>query len=273
MIKIVHRVGQLANSIWAVSYSVVDAVKTGDDLYIFFFDEYLDCFDNIREKYRNIHFIAPFSHKHNKRLFFWYNRLMNILIKLLSFFRIYDKKMGPFCVVDGWGKRNLISPSDILILKEFFVIKKNVLEDVDTFYFNIKKEYDLIVGVHIRKGDYRTYKAGMLYHTDDEYAQKIIEINTLFPIEKVFYIICSNEDVDLSTLSACNISFSRLPFSDKMHDLYALIKSDYIFAAPSTFSRYASFMGKVPLALFEAKDKKITLNDFKLTKALNAFID
>lgn len=272
MKKIVHRVGQLANSIWAVGYSIVDAVKTGDDLYILFFDEYIDCFDNIRGKYKNIHFIAPFAHHRSKRLFFWYNRLMNIFIRTLRFSGMYDKRIGAFCIVDGLGKRNLISPSDITILKDFFVFKKNVLECVDAFYSNIKKNNDIIVGIHIRKGDYKNWKGGIFYHTDIEYAQKIIEINALFSTKKVFYVICSNEEVDLSSLNNSNISFSCLPFSDKMHDLYALIKADYIFATPSTFSRYASFIGGVPLALFETNNR-ITLDDFKLSKALNAFVD
>jgi hypothetical protein len=52
--------------------------------------------------------------------------------------------------------------------------------------------------------------------------------------------------------------------NQELEDMYALAGCDYIIGPPSTFSMWASFIGKVPLFHLHDREINFSLSDFKV---------
>ena len=115
-----------------------------------------------------------------------------------------------------------------------------------------------MIGVHIRRGDYKRFEGGKWFYTPEQYYEKMKELSALkmFEGKKIAYVICTNEK---------NISFPAegnfTIFNERRHfveDLYLLSKCDYIMGPPSTFSGWASFYGEVPLYMLKEINTRIS---------------
>ena len=58
----------------------------------------------------------------------------------------------------------------------------------------------LVVGVHIRKGDYANWKGGKYDYPICDYITIMKKILDLFPDNKISFLICSNETLDAEIL-------------------------------------------------------------------------
>ncbi|WP_432631472.1 alpha-1,2-fucosyltransferase [Brachyspira sp.] len=121
------------------------------------------------------------------------------------------------------------------------------------------KNYDIKVGVHIRRGDYRGWNNGKYYYEDEVYNDKIEQFSNLFKDKKILFILFSNEDITLKPKHDYIISKC-----DWYEDHYLLSLCDYIIGAPSTFTIWASFIGNVPLMHILNRDDKVDLNSFNV---------
>ncbi|KAA1260986.1 Glycosyl transferase family 11 [Rubripirellula obstinata] len=101
-----------------------------------------------------------------------------------------------------------------------------------------------IVGVHVRHGDYRTWKDGIFYHPFEEYVQSMERMLDALPGETIFLIV-SDEEQDMS-LCPSSLNAHRIRGSE-MQDLLLLSHCDYIIATHSSFANWASFFGRVPI--------------------------
>jgi hypothetical protein len=163
----------------------------------------------------------------------------------------------------GWAfrdKKNFNKYSEVIreLLKPLQVYQSNINQLIQ----RCRKECDVLVGVHMRRGDYAKYANGRYFYHTDIYTEKM---NIIFDIlksknKKAAFLICSNEPFDLET-------FSKLKtFKGNNHiieDMYSLAQCDYIIGPPSTYSGWASFYGKVPRCILRNKEQLIELDDFK----------
>lgn len=101
---------------------------------------------------------------------------------------------------------------------------------------------DVLVGVHVRQGDYQTFGNGLSFFTSEEYARVMRRVVGLFPGRRVRFLVCSNENQD-GHFRDLNVHFGP---GDTVGDLYALSCCDYLVGPPSTFTQWASFYGRVP---------------------------
>lgn len=70
---------------------------------------------------------------------------------------------------------------------------------------------DLLVGLHVRRGDYAGWLGGKYFYGLDAYAEWLKAAPALWPDKKVGFLICSNEDVsDLLRLPGVNASVVAL---------------------------------------------------------------
>jgi Glycosyl transferase family 11. len=117
--------------------------------------------------------------------------------------------------------------------------------------FFIFSRKSVIVGVHIRRGDYKEWLDGIYYFSDEAYsrAMKDLEKQLLEKGEKVKFLICSNEKINLNSFSELDCFI--IPESSSEKDLYALSKSDYIIGPPSSFSQWASFLWRSTGVLYD----------------------
>lgn len=119
-----------------------------------------------------------------------------------------------------------------------------------------------IIGVHIRRGDYKDWEGGRYYFDDGVYRAVMAHLLTLPGLHNATFLLCSNEPVDAH-------AFSDLPVVESvgnhfMTDLTLLSGCSYVVGPPSTFSAWASFMGQVPMYHVTAATDRPALTDFRV---------
>ena len=130
----------------------------------------------------------------------------------------------------------------------------------------------LIVGVHIRRGDYKTFIGGRFYYDDLVYEQRMGEIVDLCKDRDVCFYLASNEEVPESL--AKNFNTFSIPKANTAEDLYALSKCDILLGPPSTFTGWASYLNDIPIYYIYDKEKKIeSLDSFSPLKDASHYAD
>lgn len=122
-----------------------------------------------------------------------------------------------------------------------------------------RQSADIVVGVHIRHGDYRTFLGGKYYYTLEQYRRFMLQMRALFPERRVAFVVCSDAEHPLSAFE--NLEAFRGP-GHLIADMAALAECDYIIGPPSTFSYWASFAGQRPFLHLESPDQAIDLGAF-----------
>jgi hypothetical protein len=129
------------------------------------------------------------------------------------------------------------------VVRKFFKPKIKYRKKTNRLFNKYSKNYDEIVGVHIRHGDYRKWDNGRHYFDFYEYRQAILNMEE----KKRLFLVVSNMHIPEHVYT--NI-FSDIPYikgpGSEIEDLYCLSKCDKIVGPVSTFNIWASFLGKVP---------------------------
>jgi hypothetical protein len=147
-------------------------------------------------------------------------------------------------------------------LKKIFRPKKEIMDKADMMISSLKEHSDIVVGVHIRRGDYATWNDGRFFYELEDYHQFMLRIKDLYKNKKVSFFISSNEDFSLDLFTDCDCSrFGKEP-SGAILDLYTLSLCDRLIGPFSSYSRWASFIGEVPLCFLESRDQEFTENHF-----------
>jgi len=126
---------------------------------------------------------------------------------------------------------------------------------------SVRAKFEIIIGVHIRYGDYKIWNEGKYYYSLGQYHLLMLNIKRIFLNRSITFFISSNEVIDLSVFKDCNCF--NIPDSTSTKDLYGLGICNYIIGPPSTFSGWASYYGNTPLYFIENPEEEITLSSFK----------
>ena len=160
------------------------------------------------------------------------------------------KAKSKIVLVHGWLFRDAVNQKKHRsLLLNNWKPNLNFQETTDEYCNRYKKEHDVLIGVHIRAGDYKKFEGGKWFYTPNQYYDKMKELAALevFRDKKIAFVICSNEkNISLPETDMFSV------FNEERHfveDLYLLAKCDYIIGPPSTFSIWASFYGDVPLLM------------------------
>jgi hypothetical protein len=131
-------------------------------------------------------------------------------------------------------------------IRHYFTPVKSVRQPAEMIVAHAREKADLLVGVHIRQADYRTWKNGIHFYETERYVQWMRDIAESNPLKRVIFLICASNRLD-ETL------FSGLPYVNgpgvAAGDLHALSLCDQIIGPPSTFSGWASYYGGAPLCV------------------------
>jgi hypothetical protein len=120
----------------------------------------------------------------------------------------------------------------------------------------------VVVGVHIRQGDYRTFREGVYFYPVTRYAAWMRELAEQFPGRRVAFFVCSDEPREAAEFSGLTI----IPGAGSaVADLDALSRCDYILAPVGTFSMWASFYGNKPLFLIRDGQARIEREKFAIS--------
>ena len=174
--------------------------------------------------------------------------------------KTWDKIFKFFGCTKGWQTRTDIRylAQTLPEIKRIFRPKDEIMNKAEGLVKEMKLNSDLVVGVHIRRGDYATWNDGRFFYELEEYHQFMLRIKDLYKDRRVSFFISSNEDFSLDLFTDCECRrFGKEP-SGAILDLYTLSVCDRIIGPFSSYSRWASFIGEVPLCFLETKDQQFT---------------
>lgn len=118
----------------------------------------------------------------------------------------------------------------------------------------LRAQAEIVVGVHVRHGDYRTWKNGLYYYPVEQYATWMRSLAGQFPGQRVAFLVASDEPRTTEEFPGLATGFCP---GSPVADIYALAGCDYIIGPPSTYSQWASFHGNTPLLQIHHRDAPV----------------
>lgn len=275
MIIINEQKNQLCNRLFAFLPSIAFALENNEKLLVLFFSkQYLLLFPNLAQ-HRLIKFSLCSEDTYPKGLLKALYIVVKAVRKMMAFnrkgfsFLRVSRNRNRLLFISGWRER--YAPSYITkhheMIKTLFEPPTLVKDSVRRSF--PKDDNAVIIGVHVRRGDYKTYKNGIYYYSDAMYGHFMDQLQEALALQgkNVWFLLCSNESISNELISSYSII--KLPVTDHITDLHALSCCDYIIGPPSTFSQWASFIGKVPLKLITSEKEKIDLSEFNYVLSID----
>lgn len=283
-IILIEGYGQLANRIIQYAHLIAFCKENGFCVYNPDFKKYSSYFKgSFNQK-------IPFFCE-NKREDFTFSCFLyyitKVFSKIVKYFSIknyiiinYKNNNKPFLLNDLLKYPN----NDIFIkgwlLRDYDNVKKHYsiitkyFEPIDSYYKEIKdfintlrKDYDTIVAIHIRRGDYKYYADGKYYFSDQVYCKYLLQLKKLLNDKKVIFVVFSDEKVDIEYYKKEGLNAIQSN-SNMIVDLYRMAECDYIIGTVSTFNLWAAYYGKKPHRYIENANDNIKLEDFKIVETL-----
>ena len=126
----------------------------------------------------------------------------------------------------------------------------------------LRRNADIVIGVHVRHGDYRWARGSKYFYPAERYAAWMHELAAQFPARKVAFLVCSDEPRNAGEFPGLSVGLGA---GSPVGDLYALARCDYILGPPSTFTQWASFYGEKPLLLLGGSNDSVPVEKFRIS--------
>lgn len=260
--------GQLCNRIWSYLFLIAHSIHFKEHIFMVDFDEYMPFFQNLTV-FPKVHFVKS---KRMKAGFTIATKCWKFLGNSVEF--DLQKRLF-FISVNGWEYRSEIQyleryKKDLLLL---FSPNDSVIKKCQSYLSPIKEKH-LLVGVHIRHKDYKSFFDGAYYFENNVYKQLMEKVQQIFSDQQskeICFLLCSDEKLNPDDFSTLNCI--QIPDGIGIDDLYGLSLCDYIIGPPSTFSMWASFYGHVPLKIIDKPTIDLSIDQFKVISAVDKFAD
>lgn len=290
-----RRCGRLANRLIIFANFIALAEEQGDRVINYTFHSYSDLFVNTRE---NVHCAYPVPPRQSwldripgagaairkTRMLYHLTRYASVLNERLP---VFGRKVLTLRETDGQFITKLdapevqeqIRPAKIIFVYDWrFRAPKLVQKHGDKIraYFRpqaefetasreavepLRRDADIVIGVHVRHGDYRGWKGGKYFYPVECYAAWMRELVTQFPDRKVAFLVCSDERRNADEFPGLRVGFGT---KSAVSDLFALACCDYIIGTKSTFPEWASFYGGKPLLQMLDKSAPAKVENFRI---------
>ena len=252
--------GQTCNRLWTYLASVAQCLAEKKKMVIIFYDWTIEDFPHL------LH--APFIYYPLWQPWFlklpkgwgWYKHLT----WKVTHNNLWDKIFKFLGFTKGWQTRTdtRYLAQTMPQLKQVFRPKEDIMQKAEKMVIELRQNADMVVGVHIRRGDYATWNDGRFFFEMEEYHQFMLRIQQCYKDKRVSFFISSNEDFSSDCFEGCTCKRFGKEASGAILDLYTLSLCDAITGPVSSYSRWASFIGEVPLCFLESKDQLFTDNSF-----------
>lgn len=234
----------LCNKLWSIVNPVLWAQKHQKKIFICSYDKNYKYFPSLS---KNKYIIDPFIQLHPSIGY----RLSHHLRLKLIYLSERNKKLRKL-LWRGWDSiHTKVESSDMPMVREIFRPSDSIINKLEEVFNEKRKKYDKIIGVHIRRGDYKDFFDGKYYYSFNDYLVIMLKLQSRFK-SNVCFFISSNEEIPEEV-------FQEVPYfnfdKDIMLDLYGLSYCDYIIGPPSTFSMWAAFYSGIPLAVIDKKNR------------------
>ena len=270
--------GQLGNQLWAYSNLIAVAKENNVKAIIILQQNYFDLLnkDGLNEaRKNNIYILKAGTLKtrlYKKTCLIFLNNKNTFLRKIFAVQIVNDgaisltetvrKNKRRIYIVNAWEQR--VHNNDFIKQRDF--IRSIILPEqksrsmAEEQIFELRKSFDKIIAVHIRRGDYKEFLDGRYYFEDDVYLQKMIDTQKLLSPASVCFAIFSNENINIKNFEGVNISFKNT--NSPIGDMWGISLCDYIMGPLSTFSMWSSFLKNVPLLFINKQTAIKSLTEF-----------
>lgn len=252
--------GQTCNRLWSYLASISECYVKKKKLMIIFYDWTIEDFPNL------LHcpwIYFPLWHKWYLERGNGWNNYKGLTWKATHSERM-DKIYKALGFVKGWHTRRntrFIAEAKTEI-QRLYHPRKEITDKAESLISQLKQQSDMVIGVHIRRGDYATWNDGKFYYSLEEYHTFMLRLQEYYKDKKIAFFISSNEDFTLDIFNGCQCyRFNQEP-SGAILDLYTLSICNRIIGPFSSYSRWASFIGEVPLCFLESKEQDFSEESF-----------
>ncbi|MBI3160559.1 MAG: hypothetical protein HYZ26_13255 [Chloroflexi bacterium] len=146
-------------------------------------------------------------------------------------------------------------------VREFFRPAADHQRNIEAVVNRAHATCEVLVGLHVRQGDYRTWEDGRYYYSSAQYVELMPRLAALYPGRAVGFLVVSDEKQDPAAYASQPVSFGS---GHILEDMYSLAACDAIVGPPSTFAGWASFYGRVP---------RLQIKDIAAPVRLDAFME
>jgi hypothetical protein len=267
------RSGQLGNRLLFCAYAISLAEASGQRLVNLSFGEYMHHFPGAN-KANGFYQVPLFAHKALRFLI----KLLHLLPPLQSFFVnltmensagfspgnpafVSTVRNRRLTFLEGWfdvSKMTFPSPGHI---RAIFLPRPDVQKSVAEHLARARANADVLIGLHIRWGDYATFAEGRHFYSLETYREIMEKTAALFPHKKVAFLVCSSEPQQAKAFAPLAVTLGP---GTVIGDLYSLAGCDYILGPPSTYTFWAAFYGLKPLYRLTKPDAPTNLDQFSI---------
>lgn len=143
------------------------------------------------------------------------------------------------------------------VVRRHFALPEANRNSVDRLVGGLRNGADIVVGIHIRHGDYASFMDGRYFYSLEQYAAVMRRIVDQLPNQRVKFLVCSNADYLPGVFDGLDVTQGTGHITE---DMYALAETDMMFGPPSTYTGWASFYGGSPVTFLETADEPFDTN-------------
>jgi len=167
---------------------------------------------------------------------------------------------GRVIFVHGWTFRDeAMFQKYADVIRDFFRPLEEHRANVEALMKRARAGAEVLVGIHIRHGIIDVANARQYWYEPQKYAEMMGKVESLFPGERVTFLICSDKQQESEVFSRFRFLFGN---DQLVEDMYSFARCDYLFGPPSTYTMWASFYGKVPLYTVYDPNRVPRIEDF-----------
>ena len=279
-IVVARRYGQLGNRLFLYAHLIGAACEYRSTVYNPCFSEYAKLFPAIADdlwcRYPAVPIDSPKPSQRKRDLLHQSIYLGTRALSMLGLSRypysIVRLKGSQECDLEGVQFRSLIQRkrtilaqgwlfrSDTLLskygnqIRTHFQVQPQHRANVDSVISKLRETADVVVGVHIRHGDYKTFLGGKYFFSVAEYANVMRSIQQQLQGQRVAFLVCSNAKISPGDFEGLDV---RDGPGHLVEDMYSFAECDVLIGPPSTYTGWASFYGRVPLSVMESTNHQI----------------
>lgn len=148
--------------------------------------------------------------------------------------------------LDGWLFRNPVGLEKYRNeIRTYFAPKVSIQKTITEFLAPLEQKYANVIGVHIRQGDYRTWRNGAYFIEQKRVREILNEYLSQHDLvtQNTCFVVASDGPIDESVFAGLDIVISK---NGPVEDLFILAQTDAVIGSNSTFGDFAAYYGNIP---------------------------
>lgn len=272
MIIVVRQQAQISNRLVALSALMGHCIRNHIGMLVLSLREYASDFEiEANNSGIRVVFIPSLAHRLTVRLL--NSRFSRFLTRHINWLNFLDSQhawseiaparlRSQFWLINGSGDwcRSMpaIQDGEAPKIRRALSFRSQWQRQAHATSVQLRQDYDALVGIHARRGDYAIHRGGRWFYHEEDYLRWIQQVPRLFPLipqERIRFVVCSNEPGFLANAGEASITPS--PMHSATGDQLLLSHCDLILGPPSTFSVWAAFLSDTRLLHISARDQDL----------------